>query len=71
MGKYEMDLGAEKEGPMNAADSHVDIAEMDRPGITQGTEQVDTNKSMENTILPIINGKVLTRHALSVAYVLE
>ena len=34
--------------------------------------QVDRNTSVENTMLqPIINGKVLNRHALSVTYVLE
>ena len=72
MGKCEMDLDAEMEGPTNAAHSHVDIGEMDRPEITQGTVQVDTNTSVENTkLLPIINGKVLNRHELSVAYVLE
>ena len=90
MGECEMDLEAEMEGPMNAAHSHVDIGEIERPATTQGTVQVDTNTSVENTsvwkiplknkytilyyytmLLPIINGKVLNRHALSVAYVLE
>ena len=72
MGKCETDLDAEMEGPMNAAHSHVDIGEIDRPVFTQGTVQEDTNKSVENTILlPIINGKVLNRHALSVAYLPE
>ena len=51
MGKCEMDLDAEMEGPMDAAHSHVDIGEIDRPVFTQGTMQVDTNTSMENTML--------------------
>ena len=67
--KCENDLGAEMGGPTNAAHSHVDIGEIDRPETTQGTMQVDTNTSVENTmLLPIIiKGKVLNRHALSVA----
>ena len=72
MGKCGTDLDAEMEGTTNDAHSHVDIGEMDRPATTQGTVQVDTNTSVENTkLLPIIKGKVLNRHAISVAYVLE
>ena len=71
MGKCETDV--EMEGPMNAAHSHVDISEIERPVFTQGTVQVDMNTSVENTmLLLIINGtKVLNRHALSVSYALE
>ena len=72
MGKCETDLDAEMEGTMNAAHSHVDIGEMDRPVFTQGTMQADRNTSLENPmLLPIINGKVMNRPALSFAYVLE
>ena len=39
MGKCEMDLDAVMEGPMDAAHSHVDIGEIDRPVFTQGTMQ--------------------------------
>ena len=72
MEKCETDLDAEMEGPMNAAHSQVDIGEMDMPEITQGTAQVDRNPTVENTmLLPMINGKVTNRQALSVACVLE
>ena len=40
------DLEAEMEGPMDAAHSHVDIGEIDRPAITQGTVQVDRNTTV-------------------------
>ena len=60
MGEYETDLGAAMKGPMDAAHSHFDIGEIDRPAITQGTMKVDTNTSVENTMLrSTINGKVL------------
>ena len=57
MGECETDLGAAMEAPVDDAHSHFDIGEMDRPAITQGTMQVDTNTSVENTmLLSIING---------------
>ena len=72
MGECETDLGTAVEGPMDADHSQVYIYEMDRPAITQGTMQVDTNTRVENTmLLPIIKGKVLKRQELSVAYLLE
>ena len=72
MAECEMDLGDVMEGTMDAAHPHVHIAEMGRPAaMTQGIRQVDTNASVDAMLLPTINGKVLERQELAVAYVLE